>query len=450
MTLATDWTERGRDLGAALNACHSVVVVGSDAVATAQVALGAARQQAETRRVVVGDLFGDAPPLAALIEGDEQHGLSDSFQFGVSLNKIAHLVGGEGQLFVLPSGSAPLDYEELLPNPRWRRLSAGFREVGALLLIVVPVDATGLQALVESTDGLVVVGETAPADIPVARSIAWLRPRRGSTVRQSPASQAPLPFAVSAKAMPGRTRRRMLAGAFGLTLSVALAAGAIWFARRPYASARPVRRAGKPDSSTVALAVDSAAIARADSAKRDSVQRAAPLPVIDAPVLLVPVNMGDSAAASRWSVQLERTNTPALAILDLRDKYERVPAGTYGFDPKSGNFLLVAGAYRSRAGADSLLVQLRTQRILAPGVGSVTSLPFAFLVQADVPATDVAMQLARFAARAHPVYALRQENGAVHLYFGAYESPREAAFAEPTVRGAGLSPTLVYRIGRVY
>jgi hypothetical protein len=112
--------------------------------------------------------------------------------------------------------------------------------------------------------------------------------------------------------------------------------------------------------------------------------------------------------------------------------------------------LLVAGAYPTRAGAESLLVLLRENRILAPSLGSVRSLPFAFLVQADVPMADVPSRLARFAARGQPVYALRQPNGAAHLYFGAYESPRQAALAVPTVREAGLTPTLVYRIGRVF
>ncbi|MDB4915493.1 MAG: Sporulation protein [Gemmatimonadetes bacterium] len=451
MTPPTDWMERGRDLGAALNAFHSVVLVGSDAVATAEAALGAARQQSEFRRVVIGDLFGDAPPLLALINADDPHGLSDSFQFGVSLNKIAQMVPGETQLFILPSGSAPLEYEELLPNVRWQRLSAGFREVDALLILVVPVEADGLRSLVEMTDGLVIVGEHAPPDIPVARSIAWLRPRRSSVARASITTPAPLAASAMVRAKPPRNKRRIAAGLAGLTLSVGLAAGAIWFARRPFASERPVRRSGKPATAPVVLVVDSVALAHADSVRRDSVDRAAAaVPAADSSVLLTPANSQDSAGASRWAVQLERTNTTALAILDLRDKFERVPAGTYGFDPKSGNFLVVGGAYQTRAGAESLLVQLRMQKVLAPGIGSVTSLPFAFLVEADVPQADVARHLARFAAGGRPVYALRQNNGAVHLYFGAYESPRDAALADSLVRKAGLTPTLVYRIGRVY
>jgi len=110
----------------------------------------------------------------------------------------------------------------------------------------------------------------------------------------------------------------------------------------------------------------------------------------------------------------------------------------------------VAGAYPTRAGAESLLVDLRARRVLAPTVGNVTVLPYAFLVQADVPAAEVPARLQRASARAQPVYALRQPSGAANLYFGAYESPQQAALAVPAVRKAGITPTLVYRIGRVF
>ena len=63
---------------------------------------------------------------------------------------------------------------------------------------------------------------------------------------------------------------------------------------------------------------------------------------------------------------------------------------------------------------------------------------------------EVAPRLKRAAARAQPVYALRQPNGSVNVYFGAYESPQEASLAVPAARRAGLAPTLVYRIGRVF
>jgi hypothetical protein len=48
------------------------------------------------------------------------------------------------------------------------------------------------------------------------------------------------------------------------------------------------------------------------------------------------------------------------------------------------------------------------------------------------------------------VYALRQPNGAAHLYFGAYAGPQQAALAVPEVRKAKVTPVLAYRIGRVF
>ena len=58
-------------------------------------------------------MFGDAPPLIALVPTEDPHGLVDSFLFGVSLNRIAYQVPDAGELFVMPSGTGPLDYAEL-------------------------------------------------------------------------------------------------------------------------------------------------------------------------------------------------------------------------------------------------------------------------------------------------------------------------------------------------
>ena len=452
MTALPDWTERGRELAATLDASHAVVVVGSDPVATTEVALGIARVQASHRRVAVADLFGEAPPLQALVASDDPHGIVDSFLFGVSLNRVAHGVPDSGELFIIPSGSSPIDYEDIFANPRWRRLAAGFREVGALLVLAAPADAANLAELVFSTDGAVIVGDAVPGEIPVAQTLAWLRPRRSGLT--TIAGSAPLAIIEAAREKPRRDRRRYVASSAGLLMTLGFIGVAFWFAYRPFASDRPPQRSGTPESSSLAgrLSTDSAALlARTDSLHRDSVARAAAVaPAVDSFPLLAPENGRDSAIAAGWAIRLEQTNTKSGAILDLRGRFETVPAGTYGFDLRTRFFLLVAGAYRTRASAESLLVQLRNQKVLAPGIGSVTSLPFAFMVQADVPTADVPARLARFAARGQPVYALRQPNGAANLYFGAYESAPQAALAVPTAREAGLTPTLVYRIGRVF
>ena len=454
MSLSADWTERGREIGLTMNDRHALVVVGSDPVATSEVALGLARVQAKRRRVAIGDLFGETPPLQALVISDDPHGLVDSFIFGVSLNRIATRVEGAGELFIMPTGLAPIDYDELFVHPRWRRLAAGFREVGALLVLVAPVDAAHLGDLVDATEGAVIVGDAVPPGLSVKQSIAWLRPAKGGR----PTRSAPVARLVLGEgSKPLRERRRLMAGVAGVMLTMLIAGAAYWFASAPFASERRARvgvASGSPEAAAVtggALLPDRAQLALADSLRRDSVTRGiGATPLVDSFPLLTPANPADSGTASAWAVRLEQTNTKSGAILDLRGRFETVPAGTYGFDLRTRFFLLVAGAYPARAGAESLLVQLRGRRILAPGLGSVTSLPFAFLVQTDVPVADVPSRLARFAARGQPVYALRQPSGAAHLYFGAYESPRQAALAVPSVREAGVTPTLVYRIGRVF
>jgi hypothetical protein len=167
--------------------------------------------------------------------------------------------------------------------------------------------------------------------------------------------------------------------------------------------------------------------------------------------VLAPVNAADSANASAYSVLLENTNGLAGAILQLQSKFSAVPAASYGLSLRNRLFELVAGAYPTRAGAESLLVDLRTRQILPPGGGTVTARPYAFLAQANVAAVDVPTRLRRAVTqRGQPVYALRQANGTANLYFGAFENPEQAALAVPAVRKFGITPTLVYRIGRVF
>ena len=461
MTAEMDWLVEGRELGITFDNRHAVVVVGSDPTATALVALGIGLAQSGRRRVAVGDLLGDAPPLQALAPADDVHGLVDSFLYGVSLNRVAYPVAGHGELFVMPSGTSPIDYDELFLNPRWRRLAAGFREVGALLVLAAPAYAPHLRELVDATDGAVLVGDEVPGSLPVAQSLAWIRERKTAPI--SLADDVPIEEAPPMEAQPVAALARRTpwpAWAAGIVLTLSLVGAGVWFWQRPFASQTKERRGVAATSRAAvavtggALATDSAARALAaqrEAAVRDSAAREANLAVAaDSFPVLAPVNAADSANASSYAVLLENTNGLAGAILQLNDKFAALPATSYGLSLRSRLFELVAGAYATRAGADSLLGGLRARGVLAPGVGSVTALPYAFLVQANVAESDVPARLKRASARALPVYALRQPSGTANLYFGAYESPQQAALAVPAVRKAGYTPTLVYRIGRVF
>ena len=453
-TRTIDWNEEGRRIGVTLDAFHAIVVVGTDPDATAETALGIARVQAVHRRVALGDLLGEAPPIQALVRGDDPHGLVDSFEYGVSLSKIAQQVPDSGELFVMPTGTGLVDYEELFGSDRWRRLIAGFREVGALLILAAPADAPMVHALVDVSDGAVIVGDVVPAEVSVAQSLAWVRQRRGAPP-SAPTDGAPVdapdatPTSIPVVGAGSNGANRWIGGAIALLVLVGLA---IW-GTSSYSQRRAVRQAAADSASREAAArvrvTDSIARLRRDSITRDSLARLEGSAADSFPVYS-PANPEDSAAAVGYAILLSKYNTKSGAILDLFGRFARLPASTYGMESPSRFYLLLAGAFPSRASAESLLLRLRVQGTLARDFGSVDRYPLAFLVDPGVTPREAPARLTRYHARGLPVYGLRQPNGTVRLYFGAYANAEQAALAVPQVREAGMRPMLVYRIGRVF
>jgi hypothetical protein len=82
--------------------------------------------------------------------------------------------------------------------------------------------------------------------------------------------------------------------------------------------------------------------------------------------------------------------------------------------------------------------------------GTVVQVPYAFLIESNVPAAAVSGMVATYADRGQPVYALRQSDGTAQLYAGAFEFPEQAILFAESLRAAGLTPVLVYRKGRVF
>jgi hypothetical protein len=454
-TRTMDWTEEGRRIGVTLDAFHAVIVVGVDPAATAETALGIARVQAVHRRVALGDLLGEAEPLQSLVQGEDSHGLVDSFVYGVSLSKIARQVPDAGELFIMPTGTGPVEYEELFPNPRWRRLIAGFREVGALLIIAAPANAPRVHDLIDASDGVVIVGDVVPSEVVVAQSLAWVRPRRPAVAPtvapDEPEGVAPARTEPTPARADGSGRPRWLVA----TLVLAVLAVIVYWASDRLIERRTRERAVADSAARIVServrVTDSIARVRRDNIARDSLNRlAAGGPAADSFPVYAPANVTDSANAAGYAVLLSKYNTKSGAILDLNGRFARLPAATYGIESPSRFYQNLAGAFVTRRGADSLLAQLRARRTLAQGFGSVDNFPYAFLVDTGVPPRDVAPRLARYAARGLPVYGLRQQNGTARLYYGAYTNPEQAALAVPAVREAGIRPMLVYRIGRVF
>lgn len=440
MSAATfDWEAEGRRVGATLDAMHCVLVVGDDGNDTALVARGLAAAQATARHVAVGDLIGEAPPLQSLVTDDDPHGIVDAFEFGLALDRVARRVPGEGELFVLPTGSSPLDYFDLLPHPRWRKLAAGFLESGALLVLAVPASAPLVETLAAVADGVVLVGDVVPARLPVSRVLTSVRaPRPSIAPRMSmPAIEGPPVDTAAVSRVPLWRRPASIAG---IAVAALLAAGGIWLAARPLADVdrRPNIQPGVAAPAAPPVAMDTTP--------------AAPTFAGEVPPI---VNPADSSRAARFSVSSVKLNTWAGAILTLRDSGGGMPAPTFftRLIRTEPWYVLRFGAYQSREEAESLLVTLRGNDLIDSTVAGVAATPLAFLIDSARSPEAARPILARLAGDNLPAYGLRQDNGRVYVYLGAFETAIEAAVFLETLRketGSGLTPALVYRTGRSY
>jgi hypothetical protein len=316
----------------------------------------------------------------------------------------------------MPSGTESEVDESILRSDRWRRLSGGFKEVGALLILVAKVDAPGLRELVSTTDGLVVVGEVTPPDLgPVLASTRLLGPRRPT----------PRPHR---RSVPRKANRPGWLLPIVAAASVALLAGSLWWALH--------------DGSANEAAVIPTAITDT-------------LPAGDSvPALAPPELVGDSATASAYGVEIVKLNTQSGAILKLHDQVGKLPAVTYSpviLGAEAARwFTVVTGAFALRSSADSMLKALRERRVLEEDVGNVVRLPYALVLQWDVSRETAAAVVRAYIARELPAYALLQDDGSARIYAGAFETPDQAALLAASVRAAGIEPTVAYRMGRTF
>jgi len=449
-----DWEAEGRRLGETLDDYGCLIVVGPDATTTTLTALGIARTQAARRRVAVGDLFGDAPPLHQFVQPDDTHGLVDAILHGVSLNRVAIPAEENEQLFILPTGTESPDSEEILGNPRWKRIVAMFRETDALLLVAVPVTAPGLEQLVAVADGAIVVGKAVPSQLSIADIL-------GSVREPTPAATTAPPrvpqFEARGRLGPKRVRdaiagvslnARQLWGLGGSLLALVLAGFALWIALHSgdEASNTAARRATDSANRQAALVRRTDSMTgRTDSAAGSTGSRLVP----------TPTNPDDSANAASFAVTLVSSNTPRGAILRLQKDASRLPAATFAPVVINGVtwFQLRAGAFTSMTQADSLIRWMQRSGGTLDSLGrkaKAVRAPYAFLLDTAVQAAAVQNLLASYAQLNRPAYALWQRSGKFNVYVGAFQTPEEAMQLADQLRAAGLDVPLVYRTGRVY
>ncbi len=417
------WEDAGRQIAPILGSYSAIVVTSSDPAAAAHVTLGIARAEAARRRVVVGDLVGDLPPLASLLSDDDPHGISDTILYGVSFNKVARPVAGSENLFVAPGGTEEVVSHEVLASGRWKRLGDGFRSSGGLLLLVARSDSPGLGVLIDQLDGAVVVKDSEIPAAPSALIVARV---------ESPTRTLKVPFLRDIDITPLHKFGRRVHPVSVVAVVMALVLAVAVFLR-----VRP-----REDAPTAIIAAP------------------APAPPVASPADTVfvgpPLNLADSAAATEFSVELLVANTPEGANFVLRKDRASLPSATVAPTPigpeRTTWYKVIAGAYTRRSEADSLLLALRTAKVLGESAGSILRVPLALLVDSVESqgglGDAVTAAVGKYAGQGVSVYPLIQQDGGARLYSGAFARPQDAAELLQTLRAAGLKPVLVYRTGR--
>lgn len=420
------WAEEGRRAAAALQDVAAAIITGRDPVATAEVALAMARVHAAERRVAVADLVGGLPSLTIL---DDQPGLLECLRDGEPISAIGQPLPDTDGVFLLPSGRGPIAERWVFESARWDRLVAGFREVDALLLLVVPPHAPGLDVLIERVDGVVAV------DLPPTELRRWPL----LAVVDHPEPELPPVIAARARGTAAagagdvrRPRGRVLL--LGATLLLATAAVAVVLARR-----------FAPEAVAGLLTPEDSAVAAA--------------PPAPPPAEIVRVDLGafvnpeGAESAAEFAVELIAANTPESANSRLVEPGVSYPVPTVApVVLRAGGapwYRALVGAWTDRAEADAWLDDQRARGLVRPGVGRVVAVPIALQV-AQVSVAESAAALAHWQAQGVAVYALQQDDGSVRILAGAFETEGQAAWLARELNALGASPQLAYRTGRTF
>ncbi|WP_434480348.1 SPOR domain-containing protein [Gemmatimonas sp.] len=460
-SLIATWEIEGRRLAPLLDSVCAVVIAANDPSVAVSVAIGVARTHGQRRRVAIADLIGESPAIETQLTGDDPHGIADSFLYGVSLNKIARPMQGADNVYLMPSGTESVDHQEVYANDRWRRLAAGFHQVGALLIVVAKPQVPGFAELCGFVGALMPVGETAfpaPPGIPLIAAPAAPPPPAPTTDTPKRESKA---RAREAAQHDADSRRRRVWILLMLFAAVVAAVAALWpqITERLPAPVVALLSGKSPEPDTAALVVPPTPMVNVpprDSVRRDSLgnligdrtprDTTAVDSVAVAPLTIA--NPQDSASAARYAVYFATANTRAAAMPDPKIRSLEAVALSPVMEEREEWFRVTVGAAAARADAEALLARLRTEKVI--GSGSIVAVPLAFRIESNVTTSLVPTRLAALASRGVIAYALRQNDGSAIIYTGAYESPSQATALAASLRTVGVAPVLVYRTGRAF
>lgn len=378
-----------------------------------------------SRSVLLVDLSADGPMLDSGATGAASRGIADVFLTDEPLNDAARPQDRPG-LFYIQRGARAGGFESVWASERWAKLARGFASEGALLLLFAPPAA--LSHFPFEPDGLVVLAPQGydPVDgtFPhiakrIEQGTALLavvgdetkRPS-GGTRTSGASSRPPLRRSSTAARRPAASVGHLRYVTVALVgLGAVASAVAVW-AGRPSATAAPSRGLAH-----VAAPFD------ADAAAGDSLFYS---------VQVAAFNTLEQAMTR--AAELEGGGMPAI-VTPVRMGSQ----GTW--------YRVLTGALPSARAADSLLQSLWHSRRVERPQGTILRTPEAYRVGRRVPAADAEADARGLRARGVPAYIVGAPDGTARVYVGAFDLPEQAHAVDSLLTTAGLTGTLVQRMG---
>ncbi len=375
----------------------------------------------QNRRVALVDLWIEEPRLHEVIGYTPSDGIVDAFEYGVSLTRTAHEVDG---VFFIAAGSYTASAGEIFGHARWKKLHAGFRSEGALLLLYL--SAGGLARLAATPDGLIVLSPDGfEPESSIGQGIIAATERGVPMLGVVRDSWSPAPeHAVSG------TAARVSAPVRAPTPP-------------PAPTRRPRRRAARPVVVVATLAAGAAGgwgVLSLDTshpapAAARGVTQPAPRPTPPAP---------PRADTLAWTVQLAAYGTldKALALADRVSEDVAGAGATASFVtlvPLGRGtvwYRVLFGSYPTRDSAAAARDALWDRRVVPPGQGELLRAPYS-LALADPMDPD--------SLRRQGIPAMPGRGNAATLV-GAFESPEQASATQAQLERAGIQATLITRV----
>ena len=463
--------------GAALVA---LVPATADLEAAAVMAWNLARSTAATgRRVALVDCHVDEPRLHATAGDDNRDGIVDVFEYGASLSSIARQQP-EPNLYFVPAGTFAPDPAVMAANPRWRRLSAGFRHEDAVMLLFLPADCLGTLASV--LDGIVALApdgaeaglastpeieataeagvpllatltdtddfeaapepvpaepDRAPAPTPEAVAAAVEPVLELEPLPPEPEPAPPEPEPAAPEPAPGEVRPLPFLRQLGAPRAAWRVRAAVYGSVTLLAAAVLVvtyrRELGLGDFGLKALGTGG------------SPDSAPPMSILPAFRGLMP----HAVDTLPFGVQVSAWTSLVFA-LDAGDALEGQGFAQMIAPIRLGSRLwyrVFAGPVATQDAADSLLGAVRGAGLDRPRTAVPVLVPLSLALRRVATVVAARSERGRLRAAGIPAFILGQADGTYRLYAGAYGTPEQAAYLDSLITSAGSAGQLGPRVG---